>query len=379
MKHPVIFVILQTGAKANGGLQSVTEVMRRLRDHRPIVVTNLEVGHSETWREHGFDVHVVPDEASAGLIRNPVGMLRTYRRYYRRLRTIIRESGARVVHANDPLSFQLSWAAAKASKVRLLLNLRDTVDPARKAPRFKFRMIFAAADHVLYLSADMARRWREIAPNATRSCSVTYSVVDAERFAPSPVPKGDTTVVLVPGIFWQKKGQLEFIRNVVPRLAAHGIVSWFAGDFEPDANPYAAACAAAAEPFGDNVQFLGYRTDLPELMRQASVVAVPSRHEGLMRGMIEAMSRGRPVVSFDVCSAREVLEEKSGGAGTVVPQGDYAGMAAALIHYAIDRDAQSDAGRAGSSAALELFNADRVVERYERVYTSWRRTDDPPA
>jgi glycosyltransferase involved in cell wall biosynthesis len=367
MRPPVVFVILQTGARANGGLQSVSEIMLRLKDHRPIVVTNLETDLTTAWRAHGMDVHLVPEQASAGFRRNPLGSARTYHRFHRALAGVLKRSGARVVHANDPLAFQLSLAAAKLSRARVALNLRDTLDPARRPPRLKYRIMFTAADHAIYLSADMAERWHQVTRNATRACSITYSIVDPERFALSPPPVG-APVVLVPGVFWPKKGQLEFIREVVPTLAARGIETWFAGDFEPALDAYAAACAAAAQPFADRVKFLGFRSDIADLFRQSSVVAVPSQHEGLMRGMIEAMSCGRPVVSFDVCSAREVLEEKSGGAGVVLRQGDYAGMADALIHYAMDRDAQTAAGRAGSAAAQVLFDPNQVVERYESVY-----------
>jgi len=372
MKAPIVFVILQTGALANGGLQSITEIMRRLKAHRPIVLTNLESSMSREWREAGIDVTVVPEKASTGLARDPVNSLRTYRRYHRALRDLLASTRARVVHANDPLAAQLSLSAVKLRRdARIALNLRDTLDPDRQLSgltRLKYRMMFDLADHVFYLSNDMAERWRTIAANATKSCSVTYSIVDPERFAPSPVVANQAPVVLVPAIFWPKKGQLEFIRHVVPALAAHGIETRFAGDFDPGTNPYAAECAAAAEPVADHVRFLGYRSDLTDLFRQASVVAVPSRHEGLMRGMIEAMSCGRPVVSFDVCSAREVLEDKSSGAGAVVPLGDHAGMATSLLHFATDKKAQIAAGQAGSDAARELFDPDRVVERYERVY-----------
>lgn len=369
MKRPVVFVILQTGARANGGLQSITEVMLRLKDHRPIVLTNLDTELTQTWRNNGIDVHVVPEQASAGIRRNPLETMRTYRRYHRALADILKASGAQVVHANDPLSFQLALSAVRRSRsARIALNLRDTIDPGRRQPRLKFRLIFGLADHVFYLSSDMADRWRQVAPNATRSFSVTYSIVDPVRFAPAPVEDGGQPIVLVPGVFWPKKGQLEFIRQVVPALAAQGIESWFAGDFDPGSNSYAAACAAAAKPFPDQVKFLGFRSDLPELIGKSSVIAVPSRHEGLMRGMIEAMSCGRPVVSFDVCSASEMLEDKSDGAGAVVAQGDYAGMAQKLIHYALDREAQAAAGRAGSRAAQLLFDADQVVERYEGIY-----------
>ena len=365
---PVVFVIIQTTARANGGLQSITEVMRRLKDHRPIAVTNTDSSISALWREAGIEVHVVPEQASAGLKGNLSGTIRSYRRYHGVVGRILAGNRARVVHANDPLAFQLSAGAAKMAGARILLNLRDTLDPGRKPPRLKFRSIFAAADHMLFLSREMAERWAEVASNATRNFSVTYSIVDPDRFAPSPPAVGGTPIVLVPGVFWPKKGQLEYIRKVVPMLAGHGVESWFAGDFEPASSPYAADCASAAEPFADKVHFLGFRNDLPDLFRQSSVVAVPSRHEGLMRGMIEAMSCGRPVVSFDVCSAREMLEHPSGRAGAVVEQGDYAGMAEALLHFATDHKAQQAAGGAGSALARSLFNPTDVVERYERVY-----------
>ena len=368
MKPPIVFVILQTGALANGGLQSITELMARLTGHRPIVLTNLDSDFARAWRDQGIEVHIVPEDASAGIRGNLTRTIRSYGRYHRALRRILAGSGAGIVHANDPLSFQLAVAAARLSKARIVLNLRDTIDPGRKPPAAKFHAIFAAADHVLYLSDDMAERWRQVAGNATRSCSTTYSIVDPERFSPAAPAAEPGRVVLVPGIFWPKKGQLEFIASVVPALAERGIDSWFAGDFEPDSNPYAAACADAAKPHSGSVRFLGYRDDLPDLYRQASAIAVPSRHEGLMRGMIEAMSCGRPVVSFDVCSAREVLEEKSDGAGTVVRHGDYRGMADALVRYATDSAARAAAGRAGRAAAEVLFDPDAVVERYERVY-----------
>ena len=369
MKTNLVFAVLQTGALANGGLQSITEVMRRLQSHRPIVLTNLDSELARSWRDHGMEVHVVPEQASSGLRRNPLPTLRTYRRYHHALSRILAASGARAVHANDPLAFQLSLSAVKANgRARIALNLRDTLDPGRRAPRLKYRMLFAAADHVFYLSNDMAERWRLVAGNAMRSCSVTYSIVDPDRFAATPLPSGERPVVLVSGIFRPKKGQLEFIRNVVPALAANNIETWFAGDFNPDGDAYAAACAAAAESYSDHVRFLGFQSNLPDLMRQASVIAIPSRHEGLMRGMIEAMSCGRPVVSFDVCSAAEILEDMADGAGIVVRSGDHTGMAKALVRYTSDREAACAAGEAGRAAARELFDADKVVERYERVY-----------
>jgi glycosyltransferase involved in cell wall biosynthesis len=366
MKPAILFCIIQTESRSNGGLQSVTEIMCRLREHRPIVLTNRQGQFSDEWRRRGIEVHVHPEAASAGLVSAPMGYAKSYFGYHRRLRALIVTNGVRVVHANDPLALQLSMSAAKLSGAKIVLNLRDTLAPGRRAPRRKFSFLFAAADHVFYLSSDMAKRWRDVAPNAMRSYTVTYSIVDPERFPFSQIDRARPPAVLVSGVFWPKKGQLDFIRHVVPRLYEQGIEVWFTGDFDPR-DAYAAQCAAAAQPFG-NVRFLGYRTDLPMLIEQARAVAVPSTHEGLMRGMIEAMACGRPVVSFDVCSARELLEKESGGAGVVVSGGDFDAMTDAIVRYCTDAEGASVSGEKGHAAASRLFAPDEVVRRYEDVY-----------
>jgi glycosyltransferase involved in cell wall biosynthesis len=360
---------MQPQAGADGGTASIGEIITRLQHHRPIVVADRDSERVRQWRELGMEVHIMPQAASAGITRNPIAVLRSYARYARGLRRLIRQSGARVVHANDPNALQLALPAVKSTGTQVALNLRDTRDPERPRPTMRFRTLFAAADHVFYLSGDMADRWAEVAPNAKRACSVTYSIIDPVRFLDRPLTQpGKPPVVLLSGLIRRKKGQLDFLRNVTPRLAASGIQTWLAGDFHPETDSYMAACAEAAAPLGDAVRFLGYRADIPELMDRSSVVAVASRHEGLVRAMIEAMARARPVVSFDVCSAREVLVDKSGGAGVVVAGGDYASMADAILHYCQNPDAAVEAGNKGAETARRLFTAQSVVERYESVY-----------
>jgi glycosyltransferase involved in cell wall biosynthesis len=367
-RPPVIFVLVQTDVSADGGVSSISQIIARLRDHRPIVVTDRETSRTEQWRSAGIETHVVPQVASRGFSREPLKVLASYARYARALRKLIKTSGAKVVHANDPAALQLAIVPAKLTGTKLVFSLRGTFDPAHPPSRFKYRMLFAAVDRVLYLSHDMAHRWQEHVPNAAASCSVTYSAVDPARFRPSPVDADGDAVVLVSGLIRPLKGQLEFIENVAPELAAQGVKVQFAGDFDPASDAYMAACARAASPLKAMVEFLGYRPDVPELMARSTVIAVPSRHEGMVRAMIEGMSCARPVVSFDVCSAREIVEQEAGGAGMVVDCGDYAAMARAILSFCRDRAAAAEAGKKGHAAAQRLFAPDEVVARYERAY-----------
>lgn len=368
----VVFTLLQSHANADGGISSISQIISRLKRHRPVIVTDRETDRVRNWRNSGIEVHVIPQRASSGISRNFFGALGSYARYAVGLHRVIRRSGARVIHGNDPLAFQLSLAPARMAGAKILLNLRDTLDPDRAPPRRRYRFLFDAADHILYLSRDMAHRWTHIAADTKKACSVTYSIVDAAKFAPGERPETDPPVVLLSGVIRAKKGQLEFLRRVSPMLAAKGIATWLAGDFDPQKSAYMRQCAQAASPLGDMVSFLGYRADLPHLFARCSAVAIASKHEGLVRAMTEAMSCSRPVVSFNIASAREILIDEAGGAGIVVANGDYEAMAQALAGYCADPKRAAAAGAKGRETALRLFAAEDVVRRYEDAYESLR-------
>jgi glycosyltransferase involved in cell wall biosynthesis len=114
------------------------------------------------------------------------------------------------------------------------------------------------------------------------------------------------------------------------------------------------------------VTFVGYRADVAAWYRALDVAVIASEREGLARSMIESLAAGTPVVSFDVCSAREILEGHR--CGLVVPHGDYAALAeriGTLLHNPSLREAL---GTTGAAAARTLFDPADVVRGYEAVY-----------
>jgi len=78
----------------------------------------------------------------------------------------------------------------------------------------------------------------------------------------------------------------------------------------------------------ERVRLLGARTDVPDLIVAADVVAVPSRVEGLPGAVLEAMALNRPVVASDIPMVREAIGEH---AAALVPLDDVPAFAAALV------------------------------------------------
>lgn len=116
---------------------------------------------------------------------------------------------------------------------------------------------------------------------------------------------------------------------------------------------------------GDRIHFLGFRSDIPMLMRAAQVLLLPSDREGLPRCIMEAMSLGLPVVASLIRGNVDLLEN---GRGVLVPLGDRAGFATGL-DWILDHPAE--ARKMASLARLEIQDYDirRLLAMHEALYS----------
>lgn len=114
-----------------------------------------------------------------------------------------------------------------------------------------------------------------------------------------------------------------------------------------------------------SVHFLGYRSDIPNLVAKSHVVVLTSRHEGLPRCVMEAMAAGKPVVATDVRGSRDLIRD--GVNGLLVPLGDLESLAKALIRLLIDKDLAQRMGTAGHKMIQE-YSLDKVLEEMWDIY-----------
>lgn len=118
-----------------------------------------------------------------------------------------------------------------------------------------------------------------------------------------------------------------------------------------------------------DLQFLGFRRDVPQLLRASDVFCLTSRWEGLPLSVLEAMASGRPVVATAVPGTAEAVVD--GVTGMLLPIGDSAAVADALVRVAESEDMRTRMGEAGRERAVATFGVERVaaqhLELYERI------------
>ena len=117
----------------------------------------------------------------------------------------------------------------------------------------------------------------------------------------------------------------------------------------------------------DRVFLEGYTNRLPAQMAKASIYAMSSRFEGFPMVLLEAMSVGLPVVSFDLQNGpRDLITP--GVDGLLVEDRNVEALADALRSLMDDRERRAAMG-AAAAENVKRFGRGNIAERWEQLFT----------
>lgn len=111
-----------------------------------------------------------------------------------------------------------------------------------------------------------------------------------------------------------------------------------------------------------DVRFLGFRSDIGELLEAADLVVLPSLWEGLSIALLEAMAARKPIVATSIGSNLEVTQR--GATAVLVPPRDARALAEAIVRLA---STPKEADRL-AEAAFDRYTANYTEERMLNGY-----------
>ena len=116
----------------------------------------------------------------------------------------------------------------------------------------------------------------------------------------------------------------------------------------------------------ENVQFLGWRADMPAVYADLDVVALTSLNEGSPVSLIEALASARAVVSTAVGGVPEVVV--NGQTGLTVASGDAASLAREIATLIEDGEMAARLGAAGRRHVYPRYDSSRLVDDVRALY-----------
>jgi len=350
---------------------------------KPLMTALREQGHEvvgvcapgdlvDRVRADGFRVETMPLRRSANPFLNIRAGLA--------LRRLFRDEGFDMVHAHTPVAaFVGRLAAAGAGVPRVVYTahgfyFHEHMPPLRRSAHIAAEWMAGRFTDILFTQAEEdAQTARRLGLCRTGDVLAIGNGSDPAVFHPPAADSahrairtslgtpGDRTVILATGRLVAEKGYRELVEAMRDVDAELWVVGPRLASDHAEGIEDVIRMVENDPGLRERIRFLGYRSDMPDLLRAADIFTLPSHREGMPRSIIEAMLTGLPVVATDIRGTRE--EVVDGETGLLVPVRDTAALAGALGSMVADAARRTDMGLAGLARARAQFVEDKVIDR----------------
>ena len=388
--RPRILFVDQSG-ELGGGELSLLEIAKHYRDTCKVIL--LSDGPFRTrLEEAAVPVTVVPAPPALVGIKRERGGVRELRALppifglARRLAQLAR--GHDLIYANTQKAMILAALAGRLVGKPVIWHLRDILSGDHFGRAHRWAAVGLAnlwVSRVIANSSATAEAFATAGGNSAR-VTVIHNGIDSSPFAlasdqgqarlRAELGLGREPLVAVFGRLSPWKGQHVLIDALALLPGVHALIVG-AALYGEEAYACELRTRAEAMNLADRIHFLGFRTDIPDLMGLASVVVHTSvAPEPFGRVLVEGMLAKRPVVASRAGGVVEVIED--GVSGVLVPPADARALAHALAGLLHDEGRAGLIAAHGYERACRRFSLDAMLANIEREVHSLLPKRSPP-
>jgi L-malate glycosyltransferase len=273
-----------------------------------------------------------------------------------------------IVHAHNPTSLHYACAAKVVSRAKLVLTDHgQCAGVARSHRDWEARQVNA----LVSVSADVGDRHQVSFQPLGKKHKVILNGLEftcpkrsrEDMRGELNLPSGLTLIVVAR--VEPVKDQETLLRALVLLKEQNVLVNLLiVGDGSQRQRLEAAVPQMGLDP--DRVRFLGFRSDIPDLLHASDIFVLSSLQEGLPLAVLEAMGQGLPVVATSVGGVPELISHRKDG--MLCPPSNPPLLAAMLGELIKDIDFRRRLGQAGALKVETEFSFDQMTKQYENLY-----------
>lgn len=251
----------------------------------------------------------------------------------------------------------------KCSKVKLVTTEHNATNRRRGKWYLKLgdKWMYAHYDHIICI-ADQTYSNLVDYIGQKPNISTIYNGVDVAKFLNpiKDISEQDYFIITMAAAFREQKDQDTLIRAMVDLPGNYSLR--IVGD-----GPRRGILENLVTELGLNkrVNFLGIRTDIPDLLRDSDINVLSSHWEGLSLSSIEGMASGRPFIASDVDGLREMVKD----VGILFPHGDHKQLAKEIRQLCKNPDHYELVALKCQERA-KMFDISVMAQKYNELYAN---------
>jgi glycosyltransferase involved in cell wall biosynthesis len=289
-------------------------------------------------------------------------------------RRIMKEKRINVICTNMDKDLRFGGIAAKLAGVRGIVPSREIDYPLKNTLRYRFAYNVLATKIVVNSKATQQTILASAPWLDAKRTKIIYKGIDLSRYNSGTssnirnefhLPSSSPLVTFV-GQLDERKGLhflLEAWRSVHAEFPKAILFIVGKGKMHNEIEQF-----ISRHNLKENIVLTGFRSDVPNILLQSSMLILPSLWEGFGYVLVEAMAAKLPTVATATSSIPEIVEHNK--SGILVPPKNADALARAIASLLSDPSKAATMGLRGRQIVEEKFTRERMIDEFEKVFLS---------
>lgn len=238
-------------------------------------------------------------------------------------------------------------------------------------------LISTMVDQMIAVSTPVAEYFINQKKYPAQKVSTIHNWCDMTSFSPESIPSqqrsrlknelqlpADSLILGVIGRLEEQKGHkylFEVLPGILKRFPNIHILIVGQGSLEASFKN-----KAKQDKIQNNVHFLGFREDIPELLAILDILLLPSLFEGMPLTLIEGAAMGIPSIASKVDGSADVIQH--GKSGFLIPPADTEALENYMEKLIISPDLRKVMSRNAADFAKNNFDMKKQLQKLENIY-----------